>query len=768
MAGRNLDLALRVRADLAQASRGVRRLGREVRDLGAEGRRAGRLLGRIGAAARGAAGAYVGFHALSAAIRGAARGISAVVSATRAQQDAVAQVARGLRNLGTETTLTSGGLQAMASWLQRVTTYGDETTLAMQSLLLSFRGIDDSNFDRVTVAALDMATALGTAPRDAALQLAKALEDPVRGLTALRRAGTVFSASQTETIRRLHETGRAAEAQRQILAEVERQYGGAARTARDTLGGALAGVTGAWGDALEASAEAGGGADEFRRALGDLEGVLTSGDFRSAMADVTDAALRVGAAFVDAAAGVASFLAGAAAPTPPPTGIVREIEAAEAAIRRIDARVFHVRRNQARRPLTPGEVKRLNYADREIGKLRARIEALTTGRDRLARQIFAGGAPSLPTPAALAGTPGAAVDRKAAERAGEEALRIQRAAEDELARLTLSRSELITREEERRLAAVRRRLDAGELDERRAAAAIAAIRAVATAKRRDALEEEIDAERAATAARIEAREEEADAERAAGEAYARAAAAAAARIEAARRASLGSVGRGLEDYATAALDTADEIEAATEDAFRGMEAALVRFVRTGKLSFASLADSIIADLARIAVRQAIVGPLARGLLGALGGPTGLGGPYGPLTPYNTAGPDGVVGSVLHSGGIAGAAGGTTRRVSSVPFAAAPRLHAGGIASRLAPGEVPAILRAGEGVFTPEQMRALGAGGPREVRVEIVNAGAPQRVVEARAQPDLRGLVIAIATDDLASGGALARAVARVPRADGPF
>lgn len=82
--------------------------------------------------------------------------------------------------------------------------------------------------------------------------------------------------------------------------------------------------------------------------------------------------------------------------------------------------------------------------------------------------------------------------------------------------------------------------------------------------------------------------------------------------------------------------------------FKGMEDALVSFVQTGKVDFKSLADSIIADMARIAVQQSITGPLA-GMLGSLfsqstapagvtpgvdwtfasGGFTGFGGKYEP-------------------------------------------------------------------------------------------------------------------------------------------
>lgn len=53
--------------------------------------------------------------------------------------------------------------------------------------------------------------------------------------------------------------------------------------------------------------------------------------------------------------------------------------------------------------------------------------------------------------------------------------------------------------------------------------------------------------------------------------------------------------------------------------FRGMEDALVNFVKTGKLDFKSLADSIIADLARIAIKQTILGPLSQMIMSGIGG-----------------------------------------------------------------------------------------------------------------------------------------------------
>ena len=61
-----------------------------------------------------------------------------------------------------------------------------------------------------------------------------------------------------------------------------------------------------------------------------------------------------------------------------------------------------------------------------------------------------------------------------------------------------------------------------------------------------------------------------------------------------------------EEYKNKALDSSSQIKSSFENFTNGMEDALVKFVMTGKLSFKDLAQSIIADLARIAAKRAIV------------------------------------------------------------------------------------------------------------------------------------------------------------------
>jgi len=93
-----------------------------------------------------------------------------------------------------------------------------------------------------------------------------------------------------------------------------------------------------------------------------------------------------------------------------------------------------------------------------------------------------------------------------------------------------------------------------------------------------------------------------------------------------------------------------------------MEDAVVGFAMTGKLSFKEFANSVIADLMRIAARQAIVQPIAQGILGPSDRAPSGDGDRGPViggVPYTVGerGPEtfvpGSSGSILPNG-----AGGT--------------------------------------------------------------------------------------------------------------
>ena len=81
----------------------------------------------------------------------------------------------------------------------------------------------------------------------------------------------------------------------------------------------------------------------------------------------------------------------------------------------------------------------------------------------------------------------------------------------------------------------------------------------------------------------------------------------------------------LANYADESRNVFEQTSKAVTNAFKGMEDALVNFVKTGKLDFKGLIDSILGDLARIVIKQQITGPLAAALGGALGSSGGSSG-----------------------------------------------------------------------------------------------------------------------------------------------
>lgn len=65
--------------------------------------------------------------------------------------------------------------------------------------------------------------------------------------------------------------------------------------------------------------------------------------------------------------------------------------------------------------------------------------------------------------------------------------------------------------------------------------------------------------------------------------------------------------RAIADYADQAGNVAASTAGAFQDAFKGMEDAFATFVTTGKISFSSLATSVLSDIARMQARAAISG-----------------------------------------------------------------------------------------------------------------------------------------------------------------
>lgn len=190
--------------------------------------------------------------AFAAVAAGAAAFATGVIRNTIESENAIAQLTRGVELSAGRVGRTVEQLQEQAKQLQSTTLFSDEQVTEAQSRLLSFQNVAGEVFDRAIRASADLAQRMGTDLNSAALQLGKALQEPETGLTALTRSGTTFSKQQKELIKDLVESGRTLEAQSFILDELERQYEGSARAARETFGGAITGLKNQLGELLEA------------------------------------------------------------------------------------------------------------------------------------------------------------------------------------------------------------------------------------------------------------------------------------------------------------------------------------------------------------------------------------------------------------------------------------------------------------------------------------------------------------------------------------
>lgn len=167
----------------------------------------------------------------------AAKAIPAAIES----RQALAQVDASLKSMGPNAGRTSEQLQDLARDLENISLFDDDDILkSVTANMLTFGNISAESFDRAQTAAVNLSAKLGQDLQSSTMQIGKALNDPVRGVTALMRAGVSFTAQQKEQIKAMVAAGDAAGAQGIILSELEKQFGGAAKAQRDATPDAAA------------------------------------------------------------------------------------------------------------------------------------------------------------------------------------------------------------------------------------------------------------------------------------------------------------------------------------------------------------------------------------------------------------------------------------------------------------------------------------------------------------------------------------------------
>lgn len=196
---------------------------------------------------KGVAGAFAGLASVGAALAFAKQSIELANIQIKAETKLEATI----RATGGAAGFTAIEMKKMAKGFQEVTTFGDETIIGAQSLLLTFTKIGKEVLPNAVETVLDMAAALGTDLKGASIQLGKALNDPIKGVGALAEVGVSFSEQQREQIKQFVEVNDLASAQTVILDELANEFGGVARALAETDVGKIVQMKNSIGDMQE-------------------------------------------------------------------------------------------------------------------------------------------------------------------------------------------------------------------------------------------------------------------------------------------------------------------------------------------------------------------------------------------------------------------------------------------------------------------------------------------------------------------------------------
>lgn len=175
-----------------------------------------------------------------------------------------------------------------------------------------------------------------------------------------------------------------------------------------------------------------------------------------------------------------------------------------------------------------------------------------------------------------------------------------------------------------------------------------------------------------------------------------------------------ALAQALRQYGEEAKDWTKSMSDAVSQVFGGMEDALANFVTTGKLSFTDFANSVISDLARIAIRASITGPLSSMLGGFFGAPTA------------TASANGNVFT-----GIGDYSGQIITRPTLFSYSSHLKAFArGGVMGEAGPEAVMPLKRMRNGRLGVE---TSGEGVNVPINIEVVNETGQSTKAEARQQ-----------------------------------
>jgi len=217
------DAAKKTKKSTGQAANGIRKLG---------------LSTKVAAGGFKSLGVAV-YSTLAplALITAAIAGVGKAFNAASEKEKQFLALQQGLENLGVQ------GTDVLDALAQKATEFGEATLFSPADFreaatsLTSFRNIAVKDYEDVIEMSANVAQAMGQDIKGASLQLAKALNAPTIGITALNRSGIQFTETQKAQIKEMEKAGDIAGAQALIMKELSAQYNGVAESAGKGLAG---------------------------------------------------------------------------------------------------------------------------------------------------------------------------------------------------------------------------------------------------------------------------------------------------------------------------------------------------------------------------------------------------------------------------------------------------------------------------------------------------------------------------------------------------
>lgn len=229
------ELVARLKADTAQFTAGMSRAKRDLNEVDRAGNTVATGHRRMATAAKVAGVGIAGGMAIGAL----------AVKKMVAQQREAQRVGRitdaVLKSTGGAAKVSADQVGALADSISVKTGIDDEAIQSGENLLLTFTrvrnevGKGNDIFNQGTQIATDMSVALGQDMKSSVIQVGKALNDPVKGMTALRRVGVSFTQQQIDQVKALEASGKHLQAQKIVLGELKTEFGGTAAAAADPM-----------------------------------------------------------------------------------------------------------------------------------------------------------------------------------------------------------------------------------------------------------------------------------------------------------------------------------------------------------------------------------------------------------------------------------------------------------------------------------------------------------------------------------------------------